>query len=641
MNILKAFFVFLLILAATFPALNVGFLADDFYMGDRIVRAESANPGLWAAVRDAFVLQWTDSFDVFRPLTILSLRLDYWMFGADAAMHHVQNLFLWVLFAFSVGSTVSLFLKVPTPHVSLLVTALIGVWPAGIESIGWLVAREDLFCAIFAVLGLRALARQKPLLQAIAVGLALCSKETAVVLPPLLLLTGILIGKDLNPESTSSTKRRLLLQHAATWAVLIIYFALRIILFGSIGGRYNQDSYFSYLGTDGAIVRTLKDVASSLLVLLTPVNRDAYTRVFNWPASLPYVLTLAPLGALLLMGLKMPSWRGVRLTLVILAWLTAPLLLLCVPLGAVYQNLEKSRMLVLPMIPWAMGIAWVYNSAWNRWRSAAALMVAALLIIGMLAFHLGFTSYRRATDRVDVLLSDIREHTHPGSRTLILNGEHPKFLVGVHPSLTFLEGCHVLSAGLFHATRAPFEPSPGRHLEPVSPAQFPDLLSILGDGARLSRPNILRVHYSANGPRIVPLAKAGHFGTPPRVLPEHASRITPSWPTRFEIELTPHLAKSFGHGSIHIFEPGGARGIAQFRIGDSEVKVTQASVPSLKIDGPTFELVSTDGTFRSPLTKEVLLHLPHRVFLWWIELRSQDDLLLRTPYALVFIDPES
>lgn len=634
MKIAVRILIAILVVLCILPALDVGFLADDFYMGDRIARARADNPGAPAAIADAFRLRWTESFDVFRPVTILSLSLDYALFGADPSRHHLQSIALWLLFAFLAGHAASLFSAKNSFAVEASVTAIAGCWPAGIESVAWLVAREDLFCGIAALAALILLLRcpSRPWMYTAAVAFALCSKETAVILPPLLLLSDCLIGRR---HPAALEWKRLLRAHGPAFATLAVYLAVRAILFESIGGTYNQRSYFDYLGDPSAIPRLFAGILASLWKLVAPYNASAFERACSLPPPWPALLLILPLAALAISGGGARLLRHMPFLLAMAAWAIAPLILLGVPLGPVESTMEKSRFLLIPMIPLAILLGVLINRSYGRSPGRTLLLVSAIVLAGAGTFQVNFSSYAAATDRVNGVLESIRSLVAPGSRTLILNGEHPRTGSGVHPSLIFLEGCHVLSAGLFHATRPPFEPRPGRHLEPVLARDYANLQAIIDGRPGSTRPNILRFAYGDSGPRIERLGQAGHFGNTRSANPGHGSRLADGWDGEFRVATTRAIGDRFERGIVRIFEPGGARAEAAFARKAATIDADRSG-STIAARRLVFRMESTDGVFDAPMTRELAAALPQRYFVWWMSLYDGDDLLLRTPYALVY-----
>ena len=638
-----------LVLVAVFPAFQVGFLADDFYMAEKIAASAEARPALSSRIHDAFFHQWTESFDVFRPLTILSLQWDHGVLGPDGDLHHLTNILLWFLCALCAALAARRFAHLESLGSLVVLTLIFGCWPAGIETIGWLVAREDLFCAIPAALVLYTLLgqTQRPLRVAGLCAIALCAKETAVVIPPLVLATDFLLSRQRAdaPRGFSSRVRYSLRTHWPSLLILGSYFGLRRILFGTFLGTYNQKSYLSYLVEEGALERIGKGIFESLTSLLAPINDQAWDRLFGVSIWVPTALLLAPHAILLLTSIRRSrksnsaSGPPSALTgwLIALTWCLAPLLLLTIPLGGVERDLNKSRFLVIPMIAWLCLIARALRPSIGSCPRPALLAATALIALGIGSFHVCWSSYHRASDRAEKVLGDVRELVTPGSRTLLLGTENPRRGGGVHPKLTFHEGCHVLSAGLFHAFRPPFEDPPGRDVAPILDADRSRLASFLDASSKTVRPNLLL--FDPASLSWTHLAEAGFYGGKSRVEPAHQARIPVTWDATFRIATRPALLRTYTRGVLRIVDALGSTGTYEFAPTD----VTQDDGPdgmrAMTIKNPPLRVRSGKGRFQTPDTRTVMAALPHRQFFWWVELYKDDHLTFRSSYAAVTLVP--
>jgi hypothetical protein len=164
-----------------------------------------------------------------------------------------------------------------------------------------------------------------------------------------------------------------------------------------------------------------------------PINADACMRVTDIPIWIARLGMLLPLVLLFVLARKGCKRLSPKFLLFLLAWASAPLLLLCVPLGPVHENLDKSRMLVLPSIAWAFGLAALIAPARVRYPRTTVGAVVALIALGFASFHLGLGSYERASLRANRVIREIRRMASPGSRTLLLAVENPRTGEGIHP----------------------------------------------------------------------------------------------------------------------------------------------------------------------------------------------------------------
>ncbi|MGM0578688.1 MAG: tetratricopeptide repeat protein [Myxococcota bacterium] len=114
----------------------------------------------------------------WRPLTVLSLRMDHRVGEGDPRPFHRTNLVLHLL-AVLLTLAVALRVGLPPP-VAMAVGMMVAVHPAFSEAVTSVVGRGDLLAGALALAGLRVLHRSGAAAAAL-LGLALLSKETAVV----------------------------------------------------------------------------------------------------------------------------------------------------------------------------------------------------------------------------------------------------------------------------------------------------------------------------------------------------------------------------------------------------------------------------------------------------------------------------
>lgn len=514
-------------LLAVSPALRVGFLADDYHLVTEIHRTGREHPGPWDTVRAAFAHQWTPRFQVLRPLTILSVQLDLQLHGTDGQRHHLTNVFLWLL----CGAAFAALARRRTgggPWWWGILFLLWGLHPAAVETLGWVVAREDLLLSLFALLALLGLhSGRGPWAWSLPVALALLAKESAVLLPPLLLWTDLLLPRDPGHRSPRSLLRR----HAPPFLVLGAYLVLRRLLLGSVGTVYQGRSYLDHLQEPGAASRILEALGGGISKLVAPVNTAALERVLPWlPAWLAAALLLAPL-AVLLAAWKGSFARELGLTALWAAgWAAAPLLLLG-PVIQVGSDMSVSRVLALPAVGYLVLVAVLLTAARRRRPRVAGAALATMLAASAAFMLLNLRPWVQASDRAATVLADLDAMGSAG--TAVLAGVDP-----MPPSLVVHDGAWVLSAGLYNAHEAPFHHGP--RLVPW-PAR--------GRGARAG---VLKLMRPRSGEAQPPLIWADATGRVPRlrvlepgqapaaglhILPEHGARHDPSRPLQVTVRL--------------------------------------------------------------------------------------------------------
>jgi Tfp pilus assembly protein PilF/general stress protein CsbA len=135
-------------LAAFLPVMHCGFISldDPLYVTDNV----HVSAGItWQAVRWAFTNIYAN---FWHPLTMISLMLDYQIFGPDPLGFHLTNI------ALHLASTLLLFfvLRRMTGECwkSAFVAGLFAVHPLHVESVVWVAERKDVLSAFFWMLTL-------------------------------------------------------------------------------------------------------------------------------------------------------------------------------------------------------------------------------------------------------------------------------------------------------------------------------------------------------------------------------------------------------------------------------------------------------------------------------------------------------
>ncbi|MSR74857.1 MAG: hypothetical protein EXS14_05250 [Planctomycetes bacterium] len=447
----------LLLLALLLPLqLSVEFLADDFYMGRAIADAAVEHPGITGAINTAFTRRWTTDFDVFRPLTILSLQADWALFGNRPGLHHLVNLLLWIACAWMIARSVeqlgTLCLK-PLRRAAIMLA--FGLSPAVVECLGWCVAREDLLCGGFglAALLLQLRAPQRSVARALLVACAFLAKETAVTLPCLLLWTELtLLRPDPNGNRPAVLSR--FMRALPCFAVLAGALVLRKLLFGQVAGLYGGKTYMAWLAEPDLIRSLLSSISTDLLRLTVPIAQTSATI----GSALHFFEAIFLLATAFALALALADSAGRRRTVAFSAWILAPLLLVAVPRRTVGPNLEDSRILLLPLVGLllicAPALCTRHLRAWN-----IAAIALFLLTMG-LTQQRNLATYSAASEQIQSLRAEAHRAAE-GSDTLIVTGAiPPESATGLIPALIQRNGAFLLSEGFWLFTQPPFDNGP-------------------------------------------------------------------------------------------------------------------------------------------------------------------------------------
>lgn len=327
--------------------------------------------------------------DIYRPLRTLSFAVDRAIFGLDPKGWHAVNLLLHALAAVLV-------LRLLTPLVrgSLwaagAAAAVFAVHPVGVECVAWVSSRGDLQAVLLMLLALVVLEREgvwRTVLGALLTALACFAKESAVVLPALLLLRDLALPQTVSPAASGAvipSRRTTAVRTLVLFAVVALYLALRL----SVIPDPAQVSEFA-----GG---TRMTAARGMLATLA-----WYGRLLVWPAGFPFdTHVLLPLGwgdpsvvlgaGLLVTLLAAGAWGLRHPSQRLLALATWGSLACLVPVSNVViplKALGAERFLYPVLVCIAAGVAWGITllPARRRWMgvAAAALVVATLVPVTM------------------------------------------------------------------------------------------------------------------------------------------------------------------------------------------------------------------------------------------------------------------
>jgi protein O-mannosyl-transferase len=229
----------------------------------------------------------------YRPLREVSYAVDYAVWGMKPAGYHLTNIALHAANAAALYAVLSGAFS--SPPVALFASLLFASHPANTEAVASLAGRKELLMLLFFLLALLYYAKKKYLFSLLFFLLSMASKETAVVLPLVLMLydycfvpRGSLPGK----EATAKKMRLFYLP-----ALILAETALVIFLVqergGIISNTYPGGSfYFAMLTTARVVLKYF-----SLLLFPLKLSADYGFRVSTSLLEPPVLLSA---GALLL-----------------------------------------------------------------------------------------------------------------------------------------------------------------------------------------------------------------------------------------------------------------------------------------------------------------------------------------------------
>jgi tetratricopeptide (TPR) repeat protein len=318
----------------------------------------------------------------YHPLTWLSLQVDAWLHGPDAAAFHATNVIahglnaglLFLFLASLTGQTV----------LSAIVALIFAFHPLHVESVAWISERKDVLSTFFALLGLVAYtgyAREPSLIRysapLAAMALSLLAKPMYVTLPVVMLLL------DWWPLGRA--------QAARNWSILI----LEKVPFAVLA---SASCYMTLLAQhQGEAIASLPLSVRLLNSLNTYVS---YVGKSFWPAELCVLYPLrdisiarATVDAAVLVAISWAAWINAgKRPYLLFGWLWFLVTLLpVIGLVQVGNQAMADRYTYLPQTGLAIMVVWSAAAIVARRPATVPLVTttvaACLLILGLLSFR--------------------------------------------------------------------------------------------------------------------------------------------------------------------------------------------------------------------------------------------------------------
>lgn len=341
---------------------DAGFMADDFVMLNRV----STTP--WLSLLVTPVDPTTPGFLFYRPVTMLSWKIDYLLFGTDPAGFHLVNC---LLFATVVLLAALLVMRMQRNGWIAFITGMVlCLHPTVSGNLAWISFRADLlataFCLAAALFFLAMPTNQSrgcfnSLGAVICSILAMLSKETALVVPLLIVMCDRM---DARKDSFTPTRAPFYTAHFIAFGLILIarYFTL-----GSVIGSYGVDSPITLI----SIIGNLRSYFNQVLF---PLTVD-----FTGKPILKLIVFLG-MSALLSTAFL---FRRLRFSIAFAAIALIPVL-----------HLYRSEYLLLPMVGFACLLANFFQSDSSRDRSMEANLVSGVIVLTLLGAYSMETLHR-------------------------------------------------------------------------------------------------------------------------------------------------------------------------------------------------------------------------------------------------------
>ncbi len=311
---------------------------------------------------------------LYRPLTQLTLALDFLISGGDPLGYHLSNIIYHTICCgaifFLCEELLSGYAKKQAHFLSFAAAALFCVSPLHSETVCWAPARADLLCGALYTIALTLLLRAQRVESAkariagiVCFCLSLFCKEPAITLPVVLVLYNLLVGDvkadgSFASDSDSSIgSKRNLLQCAASflpgvlsalkatrilWIAVVAYLVLRFLVLGTLTG-----------GFVGSLGEELNKTAFVRWIVEHPFEYMIFPlRILSFPDGhwLRYLLSTLYLIAGFSLILQNWTSRKMRFCLWLALW-SLGLLVLNFQVFHLNANLSGGRVCYLIMIP--------------------------------------------------------------------------------------------------------------------------------------------------------------------------------------------------------------------------------------------------------------------------------------------------
>ena len=208
--------------------LSLGFLVDDYILLDNVIHYGIKLAG-----------GWLENSALYRPIIILSMWLNLESFGSNPQGYHLFNLLVHVTNVLILFFLIRFIFRTlgqepPLPEWKLSLYSFLSVLvfvlhPANVHDVAWIRGRTDLLCALFFFTSLALFVRFEQnnkkslkILSVLSYILALGSKETAIILPLILVLLSFHIA--LCRKNYSADRHGLLALAKALCKRTLVYF---------------------------------------------------------------------------------------------------------------------------------------------------------------------------------------------------------------------------------------------------------------------------------------------------------------------------------------------------------------------------------------------------------------------------------
>ncbi len=288
--VIASVFIAVLVFALYGEVLRYGFVWDDQYLVDYDERIRSIDI-------PRFFSQYFFRGDYYRPLTLLSLSIDWFLYGKNPAGFHLTNILLHIC----VSIVLLVVFRMIIGDVSALLAGAVvfAVHPVHVENIAFISARSDILVALFYLLSFASYLcfRERPGLSRyawlsaslVSYALSLFSKEMAITLPVILILFDALNRKKIEKPGI----------YALFVFVFVVWFVMRYGALGEIVGAAESHGLNRMLvpGSLWTYVELMLLPVNGQVLYLLPPPKNFFSPEVMWPLS--GILVLLAVGRLM------------------------------------------------------------------------------------------------------------------------------------------------------------------------------------------------------------------------------------------------------------------------------------------------------------------------------------------------------
>ena len=399
------------------------------------------------------------TLDLYRPLTALTLALNYWISGAQPDSFHLFNRLLHVLTCLGIFWVIRRLIPL-RPAVAFLTGLLFAVHPVQTEAITYISGRADalaMLLFVFAWLNFLRMRQRSAYLRpylfsAILYFFALLSKESAITWLGIVLLTEWIYLSDRNVQQFINRLRQDFWKvYSGYLLVTVTYLALRFVAFRGISITPTKFLVNPLVtaGISGRLLTSLKIFFQSIAQILVPLHFSpdySFNQIpvlDHWTNGVALVVLLLTAAFLVLLVWSCKRSPNVFFCLAYFAITYSVVSNLIVVIGTI----RADRMLYMP----ALGFCLLGGLALSnleeavrltKWKNPARIAVAVVLLLlaGRTVIRNGdwrdqFILYLRAVSQFP---NSLKMHGYLGEQYFARNqlaeaGEHYRKALSIYP----------------------------------------------------------------------------------------------------------------------------------------------------------------------------------------------------------------